>query len=67
MFPLRENNEGIQPPVQPFEEDPCDLGEEYPGYSKYAHCGKHPAAGEKWNRVLYEEINYFQKKKSGNI
>lgn len=62
MFPLREEKNQVQSPLGNHDKDPCDLGEEYPGYAKYVSCGKHTPDGDKWETTLKDEIDYHAKK-----
>ncbi|QJX79983.1 DUF3109 family protein [Priestia megaterium] len=62
-FPLQEENNHIKPPVFNKENDPYNLGTDYPGYASFTECGKYKEDGEQWNLVLREEIDYFSKNK----
>jgi hypothetical protein len=71
LFPLTEAGDELRPPPGPSDPDPNDLGPEYPGYVKYAGCGRHRHNGQRWTETLAEEIEHWRnhprrKKPSGD-
>lgn len=60
LFPLRISEQGLVPPPREHSQDPERVDETYPGFTTYARCGKHQSDGAPWEKVLSEELNYFE-------
>ena len=56
LHPLTEKDGELLPPPFSKDEDPYNLGLEYPGFSTQTPCGSHQKEGDIWHLVLFEEL-----------
>lgn len=60
LFPMDISNGQIAPPPLNKEDDPNNLGEDYPGYVSCLRCGIPSDEGMCWKKVYKQEILYYQ-------
>jgi len=67
MFPLDKDKDGNLIPPPSRENDPCNISDDYPGFTSFTPCGSHNPKGKHWQKALKKEIAYAKQSLKLNI
>ena len=67
LFPLIEKNGKLIPPPNKGQTDDYYIDENYPGFVNCLYCGQDCKDGDKWQKTLNDEINWYKQYKQRKI